>query len=63
MAGLGLAAAGALYSRLGGADRRTRAASDAPPPAEPHEDSAPSAEVERARSELAEELARRAGSD
>jgi len=60
-AGIALAAAGVLYSRLTG--RRLPAAETqreglGKPPLEG--DSAPTEEVERARSELADELARRA---
>jgi hypothetical protein len=56
IAGLGLAAAGVVLRRLSG--RRHAEAAPAPAPAEPG--SVDSAAVERARSELADELARRA---
>jgi hypothetical protein len=52
-AGVALAAAGVVYRRLTGRK--------AAQPAEPVRNSADDAEVARARSELAEELARRAG--
>ena len=58
-AGFALAAAGMIYSRLGGAreapEQPAGTASD-----EPREGGASSEEVARARSELAHELARRA---
>jgi hypothetical protein len=70
-AGIALAAAGMIYSRLTGrrpGDQAAVAAEAAPDPepsglGEPPlgEENAPSEAVERARSELADELARRAG--
>jgi hypothetical protein len=65
-AGIALAAAGVIYSRLTG---RRLGAPDPGPDAEPQPrglgepppaDAAPGEDVERARSELADELARRA---
>jgi hypothetical protein len=56
IAGLGLAAAGVVFRRLSG--RRRAEPAPAPAPAGP--ESVDSAAVERARGELAEELARRA---
>jgi hypothetical protein len=57
IAGIGLAAAGVVLRRLGG----RKPASAAPPPASVAEpESVDGADVARARSELAEELARRA---
>jgi hypothetical protein len=53
IAGLGLAAAGMVYRRLSGRKQ-------APMPEQAPAESADHAAVERARSELAEELARRA---
>jgi hypothetical protein len=67
-AGLALAAVGVIYSRITG--RRPESESESPAPGpQPREvgepsaqgDDIPSEAVERARSELAEELARRAG--
>jgi hypothetical protein len=60
-AGIALAAAGVIYSRLTG--RRPTAPEAREGLGEPplEGDSAPTDEVERARSDLADELARRAG--
>lgn len=61
-AGVALAAAGVIYSRLTGRRLPTSAAQReglGEPPLEG--DRAPTKDVERARSELADELARRAG--
>jgi hypothetical protein len=69
VAGLALGAAGMLYSRLGGrrGQQEETPAKPAPAPAaepaidvHPHEGSASPEDLERARSELSEELARRA---
>jgi hypothetical protein len=62
IAGIGLAAAGMVYRRLSGR-RQADPPAPAPPPAaaESEPESVDDAAVERARSELAEELARRAG--
>jgi hypothetical protein len=70
-AGVALAAAGVIYSRLTGRRPAAQpaAAGDAEPDSGPSglgepplaEENAPTEEVERARSALAEELARRAG--
>ena len=71
-AGIALAAAGMIYSRLTGrrlGSQPAPAAAKTGPDPEPTglgdpplaEENAPSEEVERARSELAEELQRRAG--
>jgi hypothetical protein len=69
VAGLALGAAGMLYSRLGGrrAQQEQDSGQPAPEPAKererdshPHEGSASPEELDRARSELSDELARRA---
>jgi hypothetical protein len=57
VAGVALAAAGMVYRRLTG---RRPAPAPAPAPPAPDRDSVDDADVARARSELAEELARRA---
>lgn len=57
IAGIGLAAAGMVYRRLSG---RKPAAAPGPAPAESAPEPVDDAAVKRARSELAEELARRA---
>jgi hypothetical protein len=57
IAGIGLAAAGAVYRRLSG--RKPAAAPEAPAPA-PGSERVDGTTVARARSELADELARRA---
>ena len=63
--GLALGAAGMLYSRLSGRRPKQREP-EAPQPEQPQSEQispeAPPAEVERAKTELADELARRAGS-
>jgi hypothetical protein len=56
LAGLGLAAAGMVYRRFSGRKQAVEPAPPAPPP-----DAVDDAAVAQARSELAEELARRAG--
>ena len=56
IAGIGLAAAGMVYRRLSGRKPTAAPAAPAAPASEPVDDAA----VKRARSELAEELARRA---
>ena len=65
IAGLGLAAAGVVFRRLSGRKQVDAgpppAAAPAPPP--PDTESVDNAAVERARGELAEELARRARSE
>jgi hypothetical protein len=65
-AGLALAAVGVIYSRITGRRPESESPAPGPQPREVGEPSAqgddiPSEAVERARSELAEELARRAG--
>jgi hypothetical protein len=65
LGGLALGAAGMLYSRLGGKRAEpgpARRAPSAPEPEEqhPHEGGASTEDLRRARSELSEELARRA---
>jgi hypothetical protein len=67
-AGLALGAAGMLYSRLGGKRSRQNQEPPPPPPPQPQPEadpppqdaSASPEEIERARSELSDELARRA---
>jgi hypothetical protein len=69
VAGLALGAAGMIYSRLGGkgaqaepepGPRQAPEPQEHAPEAHPHEGSASPEELKRARSELSEELARRA---
>ena len=60
IAGLGLAAAGVVFRRLSGRRQPEAAPAPVPAPAPAEPDQADSAAVERARVELADELARRA---
>jgi hypothetical protein len=61
LAGVALGAAGVLYSRLGGRRKQEPAETLPPqPPVDAPERTASTQEVDRARSELSEELARRA---
>jgi hypothetical protein len=60
LAGVALGAAGVLYSRLGGRRKQEPQTAPPQPPADAPEGKASTQEVDQARSELSEELARRA---